>query len=284
MIAARICFCFTGLCGNITDEYLYFLGRMQCCDHISHKQIRKQAGEQIPTLTVQPFELLGPDQSQTYLAQGLTLDLITDLARLSALRVIGSRSIMGQKSDGAETVAARYRVQGEVQRSDGWIRVHVHLLDTELQAALHPRGLMERYAYRPEHWAHNPRWQPHTLGDETWFGLPATAPIRVGEAAFRLVPLPGHTRGHCAVALRTSAGWLLHCGDAYGYHRQVDPRQPYRHPNGPLLETLVTRGFNMPRRHWLTLRHLQQDHPGLIHPFCSHDTHEFDHSTTLEIY
>jgi glyoxylase-like metal-dependent hydrolase (beta-lactamase superfamily II) len=153
----------------------------------------------------------------------------------------------------------------------------VHLLKPELHAALHPRGAMEHYAYRPEHWAHRPHWQPHILEGERWFGLESTASIQVGEAEFRLVSLPGHTRGHCAVALRTGNGWLIHCGDAYGYHRQVDPRQPYRHPNGPLLETLVTRGFRMPRRHWHTLRDLQSRHPGQIHPFCSHDTHELDH-------
>jgi len=30
-----------------------------------------------------------------------------------------------------------------------------------------------------------------------------------------LIPLPGHSRGHCGVAVKTGEGWLLHCGDAY---------------------------------------------------------------------
>ncbi len=155
----------------------------------------------------------------------------------------------------------------------------IHLLDTELNAALHPHGLMEHFAYRPEHWAHNPCWQPHSLGGERWLGLDCTDPIQVGEAEFRLVPLPGHTSGHCAVALHTENGWLLHCGDAYGFHRQVNPRQPYHHPNGRLVETLVARGFKMARGHWHTLRLLQSAHPGQVQPFCSHDTHEFDRYT-----
>ncbi len=29
-----------------------------------------------------------------------------------------------------------------------------------------------------------------------------------------LVPLFGHTRGHCGVAVRTEQGWLFHAGDA----------------------------------------------------------------------
>ncbi len=56
-------------------------------------------------------------------------------------------------------------------------------------------------------------------------------------------------QGHCAVALRLSDRWLLVCGDAYGFYRQVDPAQPYVHSNGQLMETLVTTGFNIPRRH-----------------------------------
>jgi hypothetical protein len=65
-------------------------------------------------------------------------------------------------------------------------------------------------------------------------------PVRIGEAEFALIPFTGHTRGHCAVALRLDDRWLLHCGDAYGDYRQANPVQPYKHPNGRLMETIVT--------------------------------------------
>lgn len=86
-------------------------------------------GDGPPSLTVQPFAMLGDDASQAYLAQGLTLDLITDLSKLSGLLVIGSRSIMGQTPEAPEALAVRYRVAGEVQRVGDQIRIHVHLLD-----------------------------------------------------------------------------------------------------------------------------------------------------------
>ena len=85
----------------------------------------------LPTLTVQPLQMLGEDESQAYLAQGLTYDLITDLSKLSGLRVIGSRSIMGVKSDPSRTHDARYLVQGEVQRIGDQVRVLVHLVDAQ---------------------------------------------------------------------------------------------------------------------------------------------------------
>ena len=38
-----------------------------------------------------------------------------------------------------------------------------------------------------------------------------------------LVPLPGHTRGHSAVAVRRpSGGWFLHAGDAYFFHGEKE--------------------------------------------------------------
>ena len=89
----------------------------------------REASDQLPTLTVEPFKLLGEDWTQAYLAQGLTYDLITDLSKLSGLLVIGSRSVMGQKTDVLPMYPVRYRVQGEVQRVGSQLRVHVHLYD-----------------------------------------------------------------------------------------------------------------------------------------------------------
>ena len=48
--------------------------------------------------------------------------------------------------------------------------------------------------------------------DESWYGMPA---VRLPfEPEMWLVPLHGHTRGHCGVAIRTDAGWHFHVADA----------------------------------------------------------------------
>ena len=152
----------------------------------------------------------------------------------------------------------------------------VHASAGEILAFLHPRSLVEWRAYRPEHRAHGPRWQAHTPRGFQWFGLECAPPIRIGETEFVLVPFEGHTRGHCAVAVRVGDRWLLHCGDAYGYCRQVDPVQPYIHPSGKLMETVTTTAFKMPRRHWLSLRQLREAHGDHVSTFCAHDAHEFE--------
>lgn len=151
----------------------------------------------------------------------------------------------------------------------------VHVSAKELEAFSHPRTLVEWRAYRPEHRAHGPRWRVHDTRGAQWFGLEVGPPTQVGETEIVFVPLPGHTRGHCALAVRAGDRWLLHCGDAYGYYRQADPLQPYVHPNGSMMEWGVTAGFGMPRRHWRVLRQLQRNHGDTVSAFCSHDAHEF---------
>jgi len=152
----------------------------------------------------------------------------------------------------------------------------VHASAREIEASQHPRTLMEWRAYRPEHRAHGPRWQPEVAFDNVWFGMRCAPPVRIGQTEFVMIPLQGHTRGHCAVGVRVGDHWLLHCGDAYGYYRQVDPVQPYSHPSGQLMETLVTWGFKMPRRHWVALRDLIQAHGDRVQTFCAHDSHDFN--------
>jgi hypothetical protein len=86
----------------------------------------------------------------------------------------------------------------------------VHIFAAVMEACLHPRTLMEWRAYRPEHREHSPKWQPHTLQGDQWFGLDCVPPVRIGEAELVMIPFTEHTRGHCGVALRMGDRWLLH--------------------------------------------------------------------------
>ena len=154
----------------------------------------------------------------------------------------------------------------------------VHVLADEHEAAMRPRSFMERHGYRREHWAHGPRWQLHTVQGDQWFGYESTPPLRIGTAEVRLIPLVGHTRGHCAVAVRVGDRWLVNCGDAYSYHGTIDPDDPHLPPFGWLLKAAaapvkVLRGVFS---HSDRLRGLQREHGDVVRQFCSHDPHEFD--------
>ena len=84
----------------------------------------------------------------------------------------------------------------------------VHVSEEEY-AALHS-GL-ERYS--SAQFQHGPRWNRLKVSSARWFGLEARRILE--DVDIFLIPLFGHTAGHCGVAVRREEGWLLHVGDAY---------------------------------------------------------------------
>jgi len=90
----------------------------------------------LPTVTVLPFETVGAGAEQTYLAQGISSDLMTDLSRLSGVRVIGT-SVEAGNSRTAES--ARYVVGGSVQRAGSILRINVRLTDARTNEQLWSR-------------------------------------------------------------------------------------------------------------------------------------------------
>jgi len=152
----------------------------------------------------------------------------------------------------------------------------VHIFADEHQAITRPRNIEEKYVCRKEHWSHNPDWVIHHLGDQQWFGFDQTPPVNLGDIELFLLPLPGHTRGHCGVALRTPDGWLLHCGDSYVYHGDVHPEKPFYPPWHKTALTLIKpiKAFRALGKHSPRLRALLRDHGDEVRIFCSHDPYE----------
>jgi TolB-like protein/class 3 adenylate cyclase/Flp pilus assembly protein TadD len=88
-----------------------------------------------PSVAVLPFVNLSDDPQQTYFADGIAEDLMTDLSRLSGLFVIARHSAFayrGQDIDlrrvGRE-LGVRYIVEGSVRRTGEQVRVNIQLID-----------------------------------------------------------------------------------------------------------------------------------------------------------
>jgi glyoxylase-like metal-dependent hydrolase (beta-lactamase superfamily II) len=77
-------------------------------------------------------------------------------------------------------------------------QARVHLLRREWEAARHPRTLLE-FGYLPAQWSHDPAWVFHEAGEVDWHGRLAARLLPGIMPEMLLVPLPGHTRGHCGV-------------------------------------------------------------------------------------
>jgi glyoxylase-like metal-dependent hydrolase (beta-lactamase superfamily II) len=88
-----------------------------------------------------------------------------------------------------------------------------------------------------------------------------------------IVPLPGHSRGHSAIAVNAADGWLLHCGDGY-FHRDQVQTPPGCPPGLRAFQAVV--GLERKRRlkNEERLRELNE-RKGEIRMFCAHDRAEF---------
>ena len=109
-----------------------------------------------PTVTVKPFETVGDDRAETYLARGIEADLTTDLSRLSGLRVISAQTLprIGSGSAGFTAPTARYVLSGSVQRASRSLRVNVRLIDSrsgqQLWAERYDRSSQDLVAVQEE--------------------------------------------------------------------------------------------------------------------------------------
>jgi glyoxylase-like metal-dependent hydrolase (beta-lactamase superfamily II) len=149
----------------------------------------------------------------------------------------------------------------------------VHVFAAELEAATHPT-LRERARYRKAMWAHGPKWRrlPEAGGDE-WLGFDAVHAL--GDDIV-LVPLHGHTRGHCGVAVQLpQGGWLLHAGDAFFDHREVHVPSDCA-PGLALFQRFMAVDHRMRIRNLERVRELRAAHASDVDVFCAHAGADLD--------
>jgi glyoxylase-like metal-dependent hydrolase (beta-lactamase superfamily II) len=77
-------------------------------------------------------------------------------------------------------------------------------------------------------------WNLHDLQGGKWYGFDAMQLPGIEPEAW-LVPMTGHTSGHCGVAIRSGPGWIFLCGDAVPVNlgTGVLLRLAYRPVSGP---------------------------------------------------
>lgn len=87
--------------------------------------------------------------------------------------------------------------------------------------------------YLPQHLNHHPDIQVYGISNEEWFGMEARRIHTEFETELFLIPLHGHTSGHCGVAIKWEEKWILYAGDAYYIREELDNAD---HPAGKLAE------------------------------------------------
>ena len=88
-----------------------------------------------PVIVVLPFRNISPADNDTYLADGMTSDLITKLSRLSGLWVTAIKTTQSYKNidispeKAQQEFNANYLLNGDVAKVGDMIRINIHLTD-----------------------------------------------------------------------------------------------------------------------------------------------------------
>lgn len=208
----------------------------------------------------------------------------------------GFIATMGPSLDPAETAIAQVRAAGydaddvtdivlthlDLDHAGGlgdFPGARVHVFADELAAATARSSIREKNRYLSAQWAHGPRWVEHAVAGDEWLGFGS---VQVLSDDILLVPLRGHTRGHCGVAVRRpSGGWFLHAGDSYFSHGEKE--SPPTCPSGlSLFQTAVQMDKQARHANQDRVRALHADHgpdsgaDEVVTVFCAHDAVEFD--------
>ena len=88
-----------------------------------------------PSIAVLPFTNLSADPNQEYFVDGMTEDLITDLAKIESLFVIARNTVFTYKGksvvvpDVARELGVKYVLEGSVRRVGDVVRINAQLID-----------------------------------------------------------------------------------------------------------------------------------------------------------
>lgn len=147
-------------------------------------------------------------------------------------------------------------------------KVHIHAEELRIaQAQATPR---DRARFRKPQWQHAD-FESYEASGEDWFGFTAVRDLKGLPDDILLVPLRGHTAGHAGVAVNTGDKWLLHCGDSYFFHGEMDTAHPHCTPGLTLFQKLVETEHEPRLRNQARLRELARDHSDRVELFCAHD-------------
>lgn len=153
----------------------------------------------------------------------------------------------------------------------------VHVLETEHYAANARATFIEKNRYVTKMWDHSPKWNRLGAGGDAWFGFDAVRTVQNDDVL--LIPLHGHTRGHCGVAVRApndnGREWLLHAGDSY-FHQDEIHATPASCPGGlAWYEAQIAVDDPQRRQNQLRLRELVKSRGSEVDVFCAHSPTEF---------
>jgi adenylate cyclase len=99
------------------------------------KLVEAQPRSDLPSIAVLPFANMSSDPEQEYFSEGITEDIITDLSKISGLRVIARNTVFAYKGKSvnvkevAQELGVKFVLEGSVRKAGSRVRVTGQLID-----------------------------------------------------------------------------------------------------------------------------------------------------------
>ncbi len=154
-----------------------------------------------------------------------------------------------------------------------WATAHVY--NEEMKSALFGKSLQNRLRYNCQRLKQHENWEVYNnnVGDN-WNGLKNVCAVKGLGDEFAIVPLPGHSVGHGGILIRANDGWILHAGDAYIMHSELEPA-PYGPANTGLFQPIMESDGKSRKESLAQLSQLHQKYGDEVIILCAHDKEEF---------
>lgn len=145
----------------------------------------------------------------------------------------------------------------------------VHVLASEYNATQNVFSLKNKTRYRAQQFRQHRYWNfiEANQGD-AWFNLHKVQNFDLFQNEILMIPLLGHSQGHCGIAIKKQEGWLFFCGDAYYSHLQLQPKNKLRRLNK--FEQFFAENNEMRLNNLHKIQQLAQNEKN-IELICAHD-------------
>ncbi len=244
--------------------------------------------EQSPAKVCCHCLLIETDQGLILFDTGIGIDDMADPSRTGPLHLVNRpRQDVGEtafhqiKNLGLDPLDVKHIIMShlDLDHTGGlpdFPNARIHVYADEFEAAMRQQSIKEKVRYRDIHWAHSPDWEIHQLkGDEPWYGFDSIRNLNGLPSEIVYVVLPGHTKGHCGIAVKRESSWLLYAADAYFYHKELG-QNPTSTPGMLLFQLFAHTNHKEAAITKKRIRSLVINNSDEVSLFSSHDRYEFE--------
>ena len=137
---------------------------------------------------------------------------ITRPERKDIHTAIGKIEAMGRSGEEVNHIVLTHMDFDHIGGISDFPAATIHTTADEYDWAVVNPDFKSKQRYAQKLWAHNPKMEIHGGDGDVWkYGLTGTEVL----PGITMIPMPGHTKGHAAIAVDTGdRGLLFHAGDA----------------------------------------------------------------------